>query len=60
LCRGTLYIQIPGSTGPGWRRLFYIAIKSLDKSRKKEKEIPVECSVPWYKILYQEIREDAS
>jgi hypothetical protein len=34
-----------------------LAIKTLDKSTKKDKEIPVERSVPWYKILYQEIRE---
>ena len=33
-----------------------LAIKTLDKSKKKEKEIPVERSVPWYKFLYQEIR----
>ncbi len=33
-----------------------LAIKTLHKSKKKDKDIPVERSVPWYKFLYQEIR----
>ena len=37
-----------------WNQI--LAIKTLDKSTKKDKEIPVERSVPWYKFLYQEIR----